>query len=49
MKEHKPKMNIRVYDDNKGAIYMANDLKFIPRTKHIALNITTSGVVLRIR
>ena len=37
MEEHKPKMKIRVYEDNEGAICMANALKFTPRTKHIAL------------
>ena len=37
MEEHKPKMKIRVYEDNEGVICMTTALKFIPRINHVAL------------
>ena len=37
MEEHKPKMRIKVFEDNEDAIYIANTFKYNPRTKYIAL------------
>ena len=33
----KPKFVVKVHEDNQSCIAMANNLKFTPRTKHIAI------------
>ena len=37
LKNQKPIIKCMVFEDNNGALELSNDLKSIPRTKHIAI------------